>query len=162
MEDVGTTILSERHCRLGEGPTFDPATGTAWWFDILERMLFEADIGSGEIASHTLPFMGSVLAVIDERRQLLASDDGLYVRDSADGRLTLHTPLEADDAMTRSNDGASIPAARSGSEPWAAARKRAPAPSITFIAANCAGFMPGSHPERDLLLARRRNGLFHR
>jgi sugar lactone lactonase YvrE len=105
VEDVGTSILSERHCRLGEGCTFDPATGTAWWFDILERMLFEAELESGAITSHALPFMGSVLAVIDERRQLLAADDGLYIRDIADGRLTLHTPLEADNAATRSNDG---------------------------------------------------------
>lgn len=105
MEDVGITILSERHCRLGEGCTFDPATGTAWWFDILERMLFQADLASGVITSHPLPFMASVLAVIDARRQLLASDDGLYVRDIADGGLTLHTPLEADNAATRSNDG---------------------------------------------------------
>ena len=37
--------------------------------------------------------------------QLLATDNGLYVRDVADGRLTLHTPLEADNAATRSNDG---------------------------------------------------------
>jgi sugar lactone lactonase YvrE len=105
MEDVGTTILSERHCRLGEGPTYDPATGRAWWFDILDRTLLEADLASGEVTAHPLPVMGSVLAVIDDQRQLLATDNGLYVRDVAGGRLTLHTPLEADDAMTRSNDG---------------------------------------------------------
>jgi sugar lactone lactonase YvrE len=105
MEDVGTTILSERRCQLGEGPTYDPATGKAWWFDILGRTLLEADIASGGIKEHSLPVMGSVLAVVDDQRQLLASDDGLYLRDVANGRLTLHTPLEADDAMTRSNDG---------------------------------------------------------
>jgi sugar lactone lactonase YvrE len=105
MEEVGTTILSERHCQLGEGPTYDPATGKAWWFDILDRTLLEADLASGKVTAHPLPVMGSVLAVIDDQRQLLATDNGLYVRDVADGRLTLHTPLESDDAMTRSNDG---------------------------------------------------------
>ena len=66
MEEVRTTILSERHCQLGEGPTYDPATGTAWWFDILDRTLLEADLASGKVTSHPLPVMGSVLAVIDD------------------------------------------------------------------------------------------------
>src|SRR5258708_38263402 len=65
MEEVGTTILCERHCHLGEGCTYDPATGTAWWFNILERRLFEADLASGKVTSHPLPVMASVLAVID-------------------------------------------------------------------------------------------------
>jgi sugar lactone lactonase YvrE len=105
VEEVGTTILSQQHCHLGEGCTFDPATGTAWWFDILERTLFQADLEAGAITSHALPVMASVLAVIDDRRQLLAADDGLYIRDIGDGRLARHTPLEADNATTRSNDG---------------------------------------------------------
>jgi sugar lactone lactonase len=109
MEEVRTTILSERHCLLGEGPTYDPATGTAWWFDILERTLFEADLASNKVTSHSLPVMASVLAVIDDRSQLLGTDNGLHVRDVASGRLTLHTPLEADNAATRSNDGRSHP-----------------------------------------------------
>ena len=105
MEEVGTKILSDRHCHLGEGCTYDPATDTAWWFDILERTLFQADLASGAVTSHALPMMASVLAFIDDQRQLLATENGLYVRDVADGRLTLHTPLEADNAATRSNDG---------------------------------------------------------
>jgi sugar lactone lactonase YvrE len=105
VEEVGTTILCEQHCHLGEGCTFDPSTGTAWWLDILECRLFQADLASGAISSHPLPVMASVVAVIDDRRQLLAADDGLYVRDVRDGRLTLNAPLEADNAMTRSNDG---------------------------------------------------------
>jgi sugar lactone lactonase YvrE len=105
MEEVGTTILSERHCHLGEGPTFDPTTDTAWWFDILERTLFQADLASGIVTSYALPVMASVLAVVDDNSQLLATENGLYVRDIADGRLTLHTPLESDNAATRSNDG---------------------------------------------------------
>jgi sugar lactone lactonase YvrE len=109
MEEVGTAILCEQHCHLGEGPTYDPATGTAWWFDILDRRLFQADLASGDVTSHALPVMASVLAVVDDDRQLLATENGLYVRDVADGRLTLHTPLESDNAATRSNDGRTHP-----------------------------------------------------
>jgi sugar lactone lactonase YvrE len=105
VEEVGTRILSERHCHLGEGCTYDPATDTAWWFDILERTLFRADLASGAVTSYALPLMASVLAFIDNQRQLLATENGLYVRDIADGGLTLLAPLEADNAATRSNDG---------------------------------------------------------
>ena len=105
MEEVGTGILSEWHCHLGEGCTYDPATDTAWWFDIIERTLFQADLASGAVTAHALPLMTSVLAFIDDQRQLLAAENGLYVRDIANGRLTLHTPPEADNAATRSNDG---------------------------------------------------------
>jgi sugar lactone lactonase len=105
VEEVGTRILSERHCDLGEGCTYDPATDTAWWFDIIERTLFQADLASGAVTAHALPLMASVLAFIDDQRQLLATENGLYVRDVRDGRLALHMPLEADNAATRSNDG---------------------------------------------------------
>lgn len=105
MEEVGTSILSDWHCHLGEGCAYDAATDTAWWFDIIERQLFRADLASGAVTSHALPLMASVLAFIDDQRQLLATENGLYVRDIADGRLTLHMPLEADNAATRSNDG---------------------------------------------------------
>lgn len=105
MEEVATKILSDRPCHLGEGCTYDPATDTAWWFDIVERTLFQADLASGAVTAHALPWMASVVAFIDDQRQLLATENGLYVRDIANGSLTLHVALEADNAATRSNDG---------------------------------------------------------
>ena len=39
---------------LGDGPTYDVKTDTAWWFDILERRLFEARLDSGRISVHRL------------------------------------------------------------------------------------------------------------
>jgi sugar lactone lactonase len=104
MEEVPTTVLSGERCHLGEGPTYDAATDTAWWFDIVERRLFEARLDTGRITIHTLGVMGSALGRIDAHRQLLVADDGLYVRDAADGRMTPYRPLEADNAATRSND----------------------------------------------------------
>src|SRR5882724_2752296 len=105
VEEVDTKILGERHCHLGEGCTYDPATYTAWWFDIVERTLLQADLASGTVTEHALPMMASVVAFIDDQRQLLATENGLYVRDIADGRLALHVALEADNPVTRSNDG---------------------------------------------------------
>jgi sugar lactone lactonase YvrE len=105
LERVPTTTLSEDRCHLGEGPAYDRGTNTAWWFDILERKLYEAKLGTGEIVCHSLSFMASALGYVDDARQLLAAENGLYVRDLASGRLALLTPLEADNPATRSNDG---------------------------------------------------------
>jgi sugar lactone lactonase len=109
MEEIAVTVFHDRHCHLGEGPTYDQASDTAWWFDILERTLFEADLAVGKVKAHALPAMASALAFIDHDRQLVAMDTGLYVRNVAHGSLKLHTPLEADNAATRSNDGRAHP-----------------------------------------------------
>jgi sugar lactone lactonase YvrE len=104
MEHVPTSILCDERCHLGEGPTYDPTTDTAWWFDILAGRLFEAHLSSGRIRSHALGRLGSALARIDPERQLIVADDGLHIRTLGDGAMTLYRPLEADNPRTRSND----------------------------------------------------------
>jgi sugar lactone lactonase YvrE len=103
VEEVPTSLLSPERCHLGEGPSYDAATDTAWWFDIVERRLFEARLGTCEVRVHDLPFMASALAYVDDARQLIAAEDGLYLRHIADGRIE---PLVAVDlaSTTRSND----------------------------------------------------------
>ncbi|MDX3925627.1 MAG: SMP-30/gluconolactonase/LRE family protein [Shinella sp.] len=97
-------IICDVAAELGEGPTFDPATSTAWWFDIKGRKLHEWHMPSATKREHALPFLGSVLAVIDPLRQLIVSDQGLYVRETESGKLSLLTTLE-DNPGNRSNDG---------------------------------------------------------
>ncbi len=97
-------ILCDLTLELGEGPTFDPATGTAWWFNIKGRELHELHLESGRKTVHALPFMGSVLAIIDPLRQLVASDRGLFIRNTETGELTAHAVLESNPG-NRSNDG---------------------------------------------------------
>lgn len=103
-EAVPFTVLCDERCHLGEGPAYDAASDTAWWFDIVERRLFEARLGSGEIVIHALPLMASALAMVDEGRQLLATEHGLMLRDIATGGLEMLAPVEADEPATRSND----------------------------------------------------------
>ena len=100
----GRVLCRNQHL-LGEGPTYDAVTGTAWWFSILEKQLHELHLETGTKRVHALPVMASVLARIDDERQLLAAEDGLHIRDAKTGALTLHLPLEADKPGTRSNDG---------------------------------------------------------
>ncbi|MGN1288472.1 MAG: SMP-30/gluconolactonase/LRE family protein, partial [Bradyrhizobium sp.] len=104
MEEVPTSVLSAERCHLGEGPTYDASTDTAWWFDIRERRLFEHRFADGRTIVHALPKMASALARIDGERQLILTEDGLYVRQVAGGRLELFAALEADNPLTRSND----------------------------------------------------------
>jgi sugar lactone lactonase len=105
MEDAPYEILSPHACHLGEGPAYEGASDTAWWFDILEKTMFEAKVASRVVKKHLLPTMASEVAAIDEERQLVATADGLYVRDRASGRLELLRRLEEDNDVTRSNDG---------------------------------------------------------
>ena len=97
-------ILCEVDCQLGEGPTYDPASGKAFWFDIRGQKLHELHLATMTKAVHDLPFLGSVLAVIDADRQLIVSDQGLFIRTVADGKLTPFVTLE-EKPENRSNDG---------------------------------------------------------
>lgn len=97
-------ILSHTACELGEGPSYDPAADTLWWFDILARRLLEYRFADGTETAHDLPVMASALAVVDAQRQLLATEAGLQLRDVASGRLEMVAPIEADNPATRSND----------------------------------------------------------
>ena len=48
MEEVPTTVLCSERCHLGEGPTYDATTDTAWWFDIVERRLLRLGLAQGK------------------------------------------------------------------------------------------------------------------
>ena len=67
MADTQVEILSHRQCELGEGPSYDPATDTLWWFDILGRKLIEYRFADGSEIAHDLPLLASAIAIVDER-----------------------------------------------------------------------------------------------
>ena len=97
------SVFSDHICQLGEGPSYDPATDALFWFDIVNGKLLEKRL-TGALKIHELGQMASAIAIIDEQRQLIATETGLFVRDVATGAMTLHTPIEADNPLTRSND----------------------------------------------------------
>ncbi|APO66600.1 SMP-30/gluconolaconase/LRE domain-containing protein [Rhizobium gallicum] len=94
---------------LGEGPTYDPDTDTVWWFNILGKELHELNLSTEKKIVHPLPMMASVLARIDANRQLLATEEGLFVRDIGSGNLTFYAAFENDNPENRSNDGRTHP-----------------------------------------------------
>ncbi len=118
-ETVPVRLLDAARCHLGEGSTYDAASDTAWWFDILGRTLHEARPsdarpsdgrpsdgrpGNYHLAVHALPVMASALAMVDDQRQLLVAEDGLHLRDIATGHLQRLVAIEAENPGTRSND----------------------------------------------------------
>jgi len=103
--EMTITILDHTKSELGEGPTFDPESQTAWWFDIVGKKLISHDFREEKTSFHKLDLMASMLAVVDDNRQLLATENGLYLHHTDTGAMTLHHPLEADNPVTRSNDG---------------------------------------------------------
>jgi sugar lactone lactonase YvrE len=109
IERAGTSLLCAERCHLGEGPAYDGASDTAWWLDILERRLFEARLGTGAIVVHRLPVMASALAYVDDARQLVAAEDGLYLRATASGVLQRLIAIGPDNGTTRSNDSRAHP-----------------------------------------------------
>ena len=98
------SVLDEHACELGEGPSYDTRTDALFWFDIVNCTMFERRWADGETVLHTLPFMASAVASVDENQQLLAAAGGLFLRDRHSGALSLQVAIEADKPEIRSND----------------------------------------------------------
>ncbi len=97
-------ILSRTPCALGEGPSYDVRTGTLFWFDILGQKLHSHDFKTALEGVADLPFMASAIFSVDDKCQLILGEQGFHIRDRVTGVLTLHTPVESHNLLTRSND----------------------------------------------------------
>jgi sugar lactone lactonase YvrE len=105
VHEFNGSRLDDSQLLLGEGPSFDPISNSLIWFNILEKEMHELNIETGVKSVHQLPFMASVYAAIDTERQLIASEDGLFIRDRSTGALELHVEFEPGKPDNRSNDG---------------------------------------------------------
>lgn len=106
---MSVSILSHKQCHLGEGPSFDPFDGTLYWFDILGKKLHGWNAQNERASEISLPKMGSAIFSVDDDRQLMLMEDGFHVRYRQSGVMAFVTPVEADNAMTRSNDARAHP-----------------------------------------------------
>ncbi|TXR47815.1 SMP-30/gluconolactonase/LRE family protein [Phyllobacterium endophyticum] len=104
VDQAKISVFHDEPIQLGEGPGYDPLTGTVWWFDIVTGRLFEKPLSGGEAKIHALGQMASALAIIDAERQLVATETGLFIRHRRTGHTTMRQPVEADNPATRSND----------------------------------------------------------
>lgn len=101
------TTFDERTCLLGEGPLWHPQRGQLFWFDIPNRCMMSR---TGE-RDHEWRFPEFVSSAgwVDESHLLVASSNALSLFDLDTGTAQKIVALEADNPLTRSNDGRADP-----------------------------------------------------
>jgi len=112
MDQAAVTRIGSTCCELGEGPYYDPSANTGWWFDIIGKKLIEYRFPDDQTIIHDLPQMTSFVADAGDGRQLLAMEDGLYLREISNGNLSKIVALEENNTGNRTNDGRTHPSGR--------------------------------------------------
>lgn len=100
-------IFDDTRCTLGEGPIWHPDRQALIWFDILgRRMHLKGAEGrrSWDFADHV-----SCAGIVDAGRVIVASSRALSLFSLDSGASETLVPLEADNPVTRSNDGRADP-----------------------------------------------------
>ena len=96
-------VCSVPVCELGEGIFWHPERGSFCWFDILGKKLYE-QVGDQPVRVIDCPGNASAAARIDEKRLVVAVDDGLHILDMDSKSWKSYLDVEAENSVTRSND----------------------------------------------------------
>ena len=98
--------IGEARYHLGEGPLWDPRESALYWVDSMAPAIWRLDPASGDIRGWDLPGATvGALALRDRGGAVLAKDDGFHMFDFETGACTVIAEVEADDPLTRFNDG---------------------------------------------------------
>ncbi len=97
------SVYDPTPCELGEGALWHPERQELFWFDILGKRLMSRAQGWA-FDEHV-----SAAGWVDRDTLLIASETALFVFDLVTGHRTNLCALEAETAMTRSNDGRADP-----------------------------------------------------
>jgi sugar lactone lactonase YvrE len=100
-------IHDDRRCELGEGPLWHPQRAQLYWFDILGKRLLTRGV-DGPQEWH-FASMVSAAGWISRKEVLIASENALFRFNLDTGNRHEVVPLEADNPLTRSNDGRADP-----------------------------------------------------
>ncbi|QEW20721.1 L-arabinolactonase [Marinibacterium anthonyi] len=100
-------VCDPRVCDLGEGPFWHPLRQQLFWFDITGHLL--RSVEDGQPRDWPMGECASAAGWIDRDTLLIATETGLYRFDLTTGERALVQPLEADNPVTRSNDGRTDP-----------------------------------------------------
>ena len=102
-------IYDDNLCQIGEGPIWHPIRKSLIWFDILGGSIFERKPHQ-EIAKRTdFDFLVSAGGCINETDILMATSESLVRLNLDNGKHTKIIDLEAENSVTRSNDGRADP-----------------------------------------------------
>ncbi|WP_415715464.1 SMP-30/gluconolactonase/LRE family protein [Roseibium sp.] len=102
-----SNLFDDRQCQLGEGPLWHPERQQLFWFDILSKQLLTRTNGTPK----TYQFAEHVSAAgwVSQSELLVASESRLFLFNLDTEATRDICPLEADNAVTRSNDGRADP-----------------------------------------------------
>ncbi len=100
-------VFDNRPCFLGEGPLWHPLLEQLFWFDIIEKRLLT--VRDGKQTVWQFDEHVSAAGWIDETSLLVASETQLLRFDIQTGAQDRITALEAENPVTRSNDGRADP-----------------------------------------------------
>ncbi|WP_022706238.1 SMP-30/gluconolactonase/LRE family protein [Paracoccus zeaxanthinifaciens] len=101
-------IFDAGQCQLGEGALWHSDRNALIWFDILGRRMFMREPG-GERREWRFEDHVSAAGIVDRDRLIVASSRALSLFDLRDGSSRPLVALEADNPVTRSNDGRADP-----------------------------------------------------
>lgn len=96
-------VFDATQCLLGEGPLWHPERQALFWFDVINKRLY----GEGRVRQFDERV--SAAGWVDHDTLLVASETQLFTLDLETGTQRHIAPLEADNSITRSNDGRADP-----------------------------------------------------
>lgn len=102
-----TGIFDDRQCKLGEGPLWHPERNQLFWFDVLNKRLMSNE--GGEPKSWQFDEYVSAAGWVSETELMIASASKLFLFDLDSETSRKICDLEADNPVTRSNDGRADP-----------------------------------------------------
>lgn len=102
-----TDVFDDTPCALGEGPLWHPLRDQLFWFDILNGTLHTREAGRHRAVA--FPEFVSCAAWVSDTELLIASESRLILFDVDSERREDVEGLEADNPLTRSNDGRADP-----------------------------------------------------
>jgi len=101
-------VFDDTCCSLGEGPLWHPGRQTLFWFDIDNKVMFEKAIG-GDRMAYRFDRSVSAAGLMAAGELMIASERDLFAFDLETRQQRVICELEADNPLTRSNDGRADP-----------------------------------------------------
>ena len=98
--------------QLGEGPVWDPKTGSLFWVDILAGDIHEFKPNTGAFRTLKTGQLIGALSLCEDGTLLAALKNGIHLLDPLTGKLDLLTHPESHLPHNRYNDGKADPLGR--------------------------------------------------